>query len=158
MDTADLDAAYYGLIATAEAITEANQLPAATRATIDWTLSHLALSDRVLAAAARDVLAGIPTLIDNREAMDNPTITALITSTSHAQRIDLVRRNAADLIAVLHATPDHAAHTPVQFRMLDREGHQAPEQHLPWNKLIRMRATEHLPGHTARLTAIAARR
>lgn len=75
------------------------------RSGIDWTLSRIALSDRILAAAARDVLTGLSPVVDNREAMDNAAITALIASTTRIQRVDLVRRNAGDLSAALKTIP-----------------------------------------------------
>ncbi|GHE14568.1 hypothetical protein [Streptomyces alanosinicus] len=125
------------------------------RSAIDWTLSHLALSDRILAAAAREVLTGLPVTIDNRRAMDNTAIASLVASTTHTQRVDLVRRNATDLSTVIKAIPDHAATTLVQLRLVGRDGQPVPDQQLSWSDLIRLRATEHLPGHAARLRALA---
>ncbi|WP_165969859.1 hypothetical protein [Nonomuraea terrae] len=59
MNTTALRTAYDGLLAVAEAIGAA-PLTADVRSAVDWTLSHVALSDRLLAAAARDVLSGRP--------------------------------------------------------------------------------------------------
>lgn len=155
MDTTELDAAYRHLLTAAEAISDATPLAADARSAIDWTLSHLALSDRVLAAAARDVLSGLPAIVDNRDAMDDTAIASLIASTTHSQRVDLVRRNAADFSTVLRKIPDHAAATSVTIRLVNRNGQPVPDQQLPWNDLIHIRATEHLSGHTARLSALA---
>jgi len=95
VDATEFDAAYQGLLTAAESIGDTASLAPDTRSAIDWTHGHFALSDRVLAAAARDVLAGLPPVVDNHDAMDNTTITALIASTTHLQRVKLVRRNAA---------------------------------------------------------------
>ncbi|RKT86945.1 hypothetical protein SAMN05421805_12429 [Saccharopolyspora antimicrobica] len=146
MDTAEIDAAYRNLLSIAESIAAPNE-----RSLVDWTLSHIALSDRILAGTARDVLAGVPPVVDNRSAMDDATITALIASTSHDQRVDMVRRNAADLASAIRAIPARAAATPVLLRLVDREGRSLPEQCLPWSDLVELRATEHIPGHAARL-------
>ncbi|POX38761.1 hypothetical protein C3486_21440 [Streptomyces sp. Ru73] len=155
MDTTELDNAYRHLLAAAGVIGDTAPLAPDSRSGIDWTLSHIALSDRILAAAARDVLTGLPAIVDNREAMDEAAISSLIASTTHTQRVDLVSRNAADLSAVLRATPDQAAAIPVTLRLVSREGRPLPEQRVPWGDLIRLRATEHLPGHTTRIRLLA---
>lgn len=157
MNSTALDAAYDQLLTAAEAISATSPLPADARQAIDWTLSHLALSDHILAAAARDVLTGRTVVVDNRAAMDGTAIASVIDSTTHAERCDLVRRNAADLTALNKAIPDEAATTPVRVRLVNRDGQPVPEQQLPWTDLVRLRATEHLPGHAARLRALASR-
>ncbi|MCI2420722.1 hypothetical protein MOQ72_25055 [Saccharopolyspora sp. K220] len=151
MDTSSLDAAYRDLIHNAEAIIDSTRLSEDARSLIDWTTAHLALSDRILAAAARDVLTGVPAVVDNREAMNAKAIDALIGATSPQERVDLVRRNAADLIATVQAVPEHAADTPVRLSIVDRDGHPVPDQQLPWSELIHLRATQHVPGHAARI-------
>ncbi|MGP4019733.1 hypothetical protein [Saccharopolyspora sp. 5N708] len=156
MDTTGLDAAYRDLIRNAEA-TDSTRLSADARSLIDWTMAHLALSDRILAATARDVLSGIPAVVDNREAMDSATVEALINTTTHQERIDLVRHNAAEFTAAVQAVPEHAAHHPVRVRLVDRDGQPAADQELPWSELIRLRATQHLPGHATRLAELTQR-
>lgn len=155
MDATELDVAYRHLLTAAEAISDTAPLAADARSAIDWTLSHIALSDRILAAAAREVLSGLPATVDNRDAMEDRAIASLVASTTHAQRIDLVRRNAADLSALIGAIPDHTAGTPVRLHLVSRDGRPVPDQQLAWRDLIRLRATEHLPGHTARLRSLA---
>ncbi len=154
MDTTELDAAYRGLLAAATSITDTGVLPQKARTAIDWTLSHIALSDRLLAATARDVLTGPVPVVDNRAAMDDDAITAVIASTTHLERVELVRRNADDLVAALEAITEHAAATPVLLRLVDRDGRPLPEQRLPWREVVRLRVTEHIPGHTARIAAL----
>ena len=154
MDLTGLDTAYRQLLAAADASAHA-RLPASARDTVDWTLCHIALSDRILAAVARDVRAGLPAVVDNRDAMDVDAITALIAATSHDERMHLVRSNAAEFIAALHAIPEDSARAVIRLRLVDRAGNAVPDQQLPWSKLIQLRVTEHLPGHAAKLRALA---
>ena len=114
MDATDLDTAYRRLLTAAEAISDTTPLAEGARSAIDWTPSHIALSDRILAAAAREVLTGPSAIVDNRDAMEEEAIASLVASTTHTQRIDLVRRNTGDLSALIKAIPDHAAGIPVQ--------------------------------------------
>lgn len=158
MDTTALDDAYQLLLAAAGAIGDTATAAADARADIDWTLSHIALSDRMLAATAREVSVGRPATVDNREAMDETAIDSLIASTTHTQRVDLVRRNAADLGAVIRAMPDQAAAAPVTLRLVDRDGRPVPEQRLPWGDLVRLRATAHIPGHAERIRSLTSAR
>ncbi|KOU49454.1 hypothetical protein ADK54_10470 [Streptomyces sp. WM6378] len=130
-------------------------MAADSRSDIDWTLSHIALSDRILAAAAHDVLTGLLTIVDNREAMDENAISSLIASTTHTQRVDLVSRNSADLGAAIRATLEQAAAIPVPLRLVSRDGQPLPEQRLRRGTLVRLRATEHIPGHTERINLLA---
>ena len=122
MDTTELDSAYRHLLTAAGAISDTVPLAADSRSDVDWTLSHIALGDRILAAAARDVLTGLPTIVDNREAMDENVISSLIASTTHTQRVDLVSRNAADLGAAIRENPDQAAAIPVTLLLVSRDG------------------------------------
>lgn len=155
MDTTELDDDYRNLLTAAGAISDTAPLAADSRSDIDWTLSHIALSDCILAAAARDVLTGLPAIVDNREVLDETAISSLIASTTHTRRVDLVSRNAADLGAVIRAPPDQAAVIPVKLRLVSRDGQPVPEQRLPWGTLVRLRASEHLPGHTVRIRLLA---
>jgi len=155
MDATAFDLAYQDLLAAAGSIGESTSLSPDQQDAIDWTLSHIALSDRTLAATARDVLTGRSPVVDNRDAMDDATISALITATNHLQRVDLVRRNAADLSGVITSMPEHVATTLVELRLVSRDGRSLPPQQLPWADLIRLRATDHIPGHAARITALA---
>lgn len=62
------------------------------------------------------------------------------------------RHHATDLIT---AITDLDGDAPVRLHLVTRTGTPAPDQGLPWNELIRIRATEHLPGHAARLRRIS---
>ncbi|MFD8549409.1 hypothetical protein [Streptomyces sp. NPDC059649] len=136
MDTTELGNAFRHLLTAAGAISDTALLAADSRSDIDWTLSHIAFSDRVLAAAARDVRTGLPTFVDNREAMDENAISSLIASTTQIRAIP-------------------AAAIPVSLRLVSRDGQPLPEQRLPWGTVFRLRATEHLPGHTERISLFA---
>ncbi|NIH80268.1 hypothetical protein [Amycolatopsis viridis] len=155
MDTTGFDAAYRSLLTAAASIADPAAHPGPAREDIDWTLSHLALSDPILTAAARDVLDGRPAVVDNRDAMDARALAELTASTSHQDRVAMVRAHAQELGAVLRAIPGHAAATPVIMRLCTRDGHSLPEQMVPWRDLIELRVHNHLPGHTARLAAHA---
>ncbi|WAL69139.1 hypothetical protein ORV05_15680 [Amycolatopsis cynarae] len=157
METTELESAYRRLFAAAEALGDTGALPADTRASVDWTVGHIALSDRILAGAARDLLLGLPAVVDNREAMDARNLGALIASTTPAERRELLRRNGDDFVAAVRTIPGHAVGEPVELRLVDREGRPAPGTKLPWRELVRLRAAEHLPGHAARLEAARAR-
>lgn len=156
MHTRELANAYENLLDAAESITESTPLTPDERSDTDWTLSHVALSDRLLATAAREILAGESTLIDNFPAMDPAAISALIASTTHVQRIDAVRRNGAEFLELVGQTPEQAGETSVRLRIFDRDGRHSSDTQLPWGELIRLRAREHVPGHAARLAAFAA--
>ncbi|MEV5708530.1 hypothetical protein [Actinoallomurus sp. NPDC052274] len=153
MDTTHLGRAYRDLTAAASAIGEA-ALPAARRADVDWTLAHVALSDEMLATAAERLLAGEPVTVDNRTAMDETVIAGLIARTSHAERVALVRRNGAAFVGLVRRIPAETAEGPVDLHVFDRAGRQVADERMPWGRIVRMRAEEHLPGHAARLAAI----
>ncbi|WP_055499852.1 hypothetical protein [Streptomyces albus] len=158
MDTSALDLAYRRLLTTAAALDDHSLTESPARDDTDWTLAHIALSDRLLAATARDVLTGAPAVVDNRAAMDDTAIGTLIASTTDAQRIGLVRGAADGLLAVIRTIPGHAAGRPVRLRLVNREGQPVPEQSMPWHRLVELRASTHIPGHTERLAALVAGR
>ncbi|MEV0401203.1 hypothetical protein [Actinoallomurus sp. NPDC050550] len=51
--------------------------------------------------------------------------------------------------------PEATADRTVRIRLVDRTGRQVTDAEVTWDRLIRMRAEEHLPGHTARLAAVS---
>ncbi|MEV4760710.1 hypothetical protein AB0J86_37185 [Micromonospora sp. NPDC049559] len=158
MNITELAGAYRELLAAAGAITDTAQLPPVPRATVDWTLSHVALSDTMLATAAARVRDGLPAEVDNRDAMDERAIAALVDATTHAERVDRVRANGEALVATVRTIPDERADTLVRLRIVDRSGRQVVDERRPWSELVRLRATEHLPGHAARIAAAGAGR
>jgi hypothetical protein len=154
MDTTRLSTAYRGLVDAASALDE-DDLSAAPRADVDWTLAHVALSDEMLAAATERLLAGESVTVDNRTAMDETVIADLIARTSHAERVALVRRNGAAFMDLVRRMPAETARRPVRLRVYDRTGRQVADERMPWERIVRMRAEEHLPGHAARLASIS---
>ncbi|UQI45965.1 hypothetical protein M1P56_17890 [Streptomyces sp. HU2014] len=155
MDSTALARAYRSLLDAAQALTAAVPvLGAEDRATADWTLGHIALSDGMLAAVARDVLAGRPARIDNTAAMEPAALARLTAATSHAGRVALVRRHAGELLGLVEALSPHQAAALVQARLVDRTGRQVFDGRLAWEEVVRMRAEEHLPGHAATLAAL----
>jgi len=153
VETKNLSRAYKQLQATAEAITDGSTLTDAARAQVDWLLAHIALSDRALADAARQVLAGRPARIDNASAMSKAEIATVLSSTTHEQRVDMVRRNAKELIDILDRTPHRSAATIVRARLVARNGDLVFDNDLTWGDVIEMRAAEHIPGHAASLAS-----
>ncbi|MFE1775559.1 hypothetical protein [Streptomyces sp. NPDC059008] len=157
MDTKTLADAYQQLLLAAERITESTPLAALERSDVDWLLAHIALSDRILATAARDVLAGIPVVIDNQAAMDDDNIAQLIGSTTYVQRIDAVRRNGAEFADLVRQVPERTGSVTVQLRVHDRSGRRISDSRATWAELVDLRATKHIPGHAQRLAELASR-
>ncbi|GAA3378504.1 hypothetical protein GCM10020367_58270 [Streptomyces sannanensis] len=155
METKELSRAYKELLAAAESITDDRPLAEFDRAEVDWVLAHIALSDRALAGTARDVLAGRAARIDNAQVMSRAAIAAVLCSTTHLERVDMVRRNAKELVDLLEQIPQEAAGTAVRAQLVDREGMLVFDDDLKWGDVIRMRAMEHIPGHAATLLARA---
>ncbi|MGW2564266.1 hypothetical protein ACWCXB_34690 [Streptomyces sp. NPDC001514] len=153
METKVLADAYQDLLAAAESITENCPITDADRVQADWLLAHIALSDRALIDAARQILFGHSASIDNARAMSKSEIAKVLSVTSHTERVGMVRRNSRELLAVLERTPDTAADGTVRARLLDRNGAVVFEDDLPWGEVIRLRATEHIPGHAASLAS-----
>lgn len=158
MNTTDLSAAYERLLAASQAITDDTELSAEQRADVDWTLCHVALSDRMLTLAAmqvRTVHAGTATklIVDNESAMDPAAIATMTASTSHAQRITTVSARAAELIAELDQTSDQAAHNLITLRIHDKTGKHISDTDMTWADLIELRAHKHIPGHADRLVS-----
>ncbi|MCP2164759.1 hypothetical protein [Goodfellowiella coeruleoviolacea] len=155
MDTGALADAYTGLTRAADALAgpAAADVPAAAW----WTLAHVALSDELIAATAEQVRAGQPAALDNAPAMA-PAAIAELTARPWPELVGLVRRNAERLLAVLREIPDErAGAASVRTRLVDRDGNQVFAGEINWAGLVRARAEEHLPGHAARLTALAGR-
>ncbi|MFB9461935.1 hypothetical protein [Streptomyces cinereospinus] len=155
MGTKALADAYRDLVAAAESITGSSPLADADRAQADWLLAHIALSDRALIDAARQVLVGHSAWIDNARAMSKSEIAKVLSATRHTERVDMVRRTARELLAVLDCTSDTAAEVTVRARLAGRNGAVVLDSDLPWGEVIRLRATEHIPGHAASLAAWA---
>lgn len=153
METTELEAAYRSLLRLAESIPDTADYTAPAQDDIDWTLSHIALSDPLLAASARDILNGRPAVVDNQHAMDQGAIAELSGSTTHQQRVAMVRAHAHELREALSAIPDQETASLVLLRLFTRDGEPLPERHMPLRDLIALRATTHIPGHTARIKA-----
>lgn len=160
MDINALAKAYERLVAAAghigTHIGRPGELTGEQRAQVDWTLSHVALSDRMLTGVARQIRAGQAASIDNTEAMDQGTIDALIESTSHEQRTRMVADHARELVTVLADTPIYRGSATVPTRLVDRSGHEVLNTELVWHELITARATQQIPGHAARLEGFLA--
>jgi hypothetical protein len=155
MDVTALASVYDSLIAQAEAITDATPLPAATRADVDWRLCHIALADRIVATAVREQINGRSATVDNQPSMDPDRITKMIDTTTHAQRVDNVRRNWAELRSLLVACSSADAQARLTLRMHDRTGEYVSDSALTWSDLIKVRTDQHIPGHRDALAQAA---
>jgi hypothetical protein len=147
MDVTALALVYDSLIAQAEAITDTTPLRAAARADVDWRLCHIALADRIIATAVREQINGRTATVDNQPSMDPDRITKMINTTTHAQRVDNVRRNWAELRSLLAAFSPADARTHFTLRMHDRNAEYVSDSVISWSDLIEMRATRHIPDH-----------
>lgn len=155
MDTIPLAQAYRRLIEAAQAITPSTSLTEDERADIDWRMAHIALTDELLATAARDILDGSPAIVDNLPAMDSDAIAAIIGNTSHAQRVMRVRAHGAAFIACLTRMSDEQAKTAVRLKLHDRNGALVSDRTMIWNDLVHVRAQRHIPAHVARLVSLS---
>ncbi|MFZ3499322.1 hypothetical protein ACODT5_39980 [Streptomyces sp. 5.8] len=155
METKELFHAYKELLSAAECITDESLLAESDRARVDWTLAHISLSDRALVGAGRAVLARQEARLDNAQAMSKSEIGRIICSTTHGERAEMVRQYAMELVDLLNLCPDEAADATVRACLVDRGGAVIFDADLKWGDLIRMRAQEHIPGHTAALRSWA---
>ncbi|WP_030807225.1 hypothetical protein [Streptomyces sp. NRRL S-337] len=151
MKLSALAAGYQKLLAAAEAISPAAPLLPDVRADLDWRLCHIALSDRIIVTAAHKTLAGKAAVVDNQAAMDSDQIGKMVTATSHTERVDAVRRNAAELLDALRRFSSDETETSVELRIYNREGEHVSDSWTSWQDLIALRAEKHIPGHTDQL-------
>lgn len=155
MNTDRLVAAYDDLL-TAAALLDPTSLAASQQDEAEWIIAHLILSDPILIAAADHVLAGADTVVvDNRHAIDNDAIAAVLASLSHNDRIQAINHNARKLIDRHRRIPDTAAATTVQLLLHDRYGQLTHQGTTTWAELLTARADQHLPGHAHSLRRIA---
>ncbi|MFD9636259.1 MmgE/PrpD family protein [Streptomyces violascens] len=154
-DTAGLEAAYDGLFrAAASRVGVGSEVDGGAGADVDRTLAHLALSDRLLADIARQVLDGAEApVLDNSAAADPAAIDALVAAADRAVLVELVRRNAAELVGLLARTPDRCRAADVRVRLVNGAGAELFSGSVPWGEVVRMRADEQLPGHAARINS-----
>ncbi|MFC9244747.1 MmgE/PrpD family protein [Streptomyces sp. NPDC057136] len=157
METAVLEAAYAGLIAAAtDALGHEDPPPVQPgEHSADWTLAHIALSDRLLASTARQVLGSRAAGLDNGPAMEPKAVEELTSSVGRDVLVELVRRNAAELVGIVAQIPYENQSAPVAVRLVSDKGEELFAGTVPWGEIVRMRAEDHLPGHTALLRRLA---
>ncbi|MEW2164654.1 MmgE/PrpD family protein [Streptomyces sp. NPDC007084] len=157
METAVLEEAYAALItaATAAPLDHPASSAGLGERDADWTLAHVALSDRLLASTARQVLSGEAAGLDNGPAMDPKAIEELTSSVGRDVLVELVRRNAAEFVGLIAQTPHNRQATPVTVRLVGDEGEELFSGAVPWGEIVRLRAEEHIPAHSSRLRRIA---
>jgi predicted transcriptional regulator len=150
MDTEQLALAYERLVAAATEVGRV-ELTADERAQVDWTLGHVARSDRMLTDVAWRVRAGQDARIDNGGAMDARAIRAVVATSSYDERTRMVADQARALIAVIADTATERAATVVPARLVDRAGTEVFSGDVVWGELLSARANHQIPGHAARL-------
>ncbi|RCH65705.1 hypothetical protein DT019_26715 [Streptomyces sp. SDr-06] len=171
-DTARLESAYDGLFRAMTSLLDADRRLGGDAAgedggnreareaeesgrEIDRVLAHLALGDRLLATVARGVLDGAASLVlDNSAATDPVALDALVAAADRAVLVELVRRNAAELVGVLARTPARCWTVDVRVRLVNGAGKELFSGPVPWGEVVRLRAEEQLPGHAARLNQL----
>ncbi|MFD8738248.1 MmgE/PrpD family protein [Streptomyces sp. NPDC059618] len=170
METSVLEEAYAGLITAAtgaalggresaaggrESAGGSGESPLPGERGTDWTLAHIALSDRLLSSTARQVLGGAEAGLDNGPAMDPKAIEELTSTVDRDVLVELVRRNAAEFVGLVARIRQDQQATPVAVRLVGDEGQELFSGAVPWGEIVRMRAEDHIPGHTERLRRIA---
>ncbi|MDK0517588.1 hypothetical protein [Streptomyces sp. ML-6] len=79
----------------------------------------------------------------------------MVSTTTHAQRVDSVRRNWAELRSLLVACSPANTQARLTLRMHDRDGEYVSDSVLTWSDLIEMRTTRHIPGYRDALAQAA---
>lgn len=162
MRNTELASAYERLLAAARAITPDSQLDLRQWADVDWTLCHIALSDGLLADAARSILdgagaAGTKIVIDNLAAMDPEAIADMTASTTHDDRVAAVDQHAATFLALIAEIPQELAQAPLILRVHDRAGQHVADTEMTWADLVSLRSDQHIPAHADRLQGYLSR-
>jgi len=126
-------------------------LPPADGWTAEQVLAHIALNDRALIAATRDVLAGVPTSLDNRP------VTSGVRLARHARErgglspliedIDTSSRTLCDLVDRMD---DHLARTEVPTHLVDGDEVRL-DGPLPWGRVVGGASRYHLEVHAEQL-------
>lgn len=153
MDTTALEAAYRELLEVARA--GGFRPPADTAAwPAELRLAHVAATDRLLAAATAEVLAGAQTSYDNRPA----TRAAYLSEIGRAAGgfgglVETVRRCGLELVLLARRLGEREAATPVATRIFDGDVVRV-DAPLPWSGVLNTHAEVHLPAHAAALQGL----
>jgi hypothetical protein len=155
MDTDTLAEAYQRLENAALFVAASPAPTEQQRADTDWTLAHVALSDLMLAEAARHLSAGDPVRIDNSTAMSPTAIRELIETTEYQERVDLVAARGAELVGLIARQGAQEATASVEVHLVDSAGRTSFEGTMTWGEIVHARGTVQIPGHAARLAGYA---
>jgi hypothetical protein len=121
----------------------------------DWSaeqvVAHIALNDRALIAATRDVLAGAPTGLDNRLITSGAVLARHATERGGLkQLIEDVDGSSRDLCALVDQMDDGAARTEVPTRLVDGDELRL-DGPLPWGRVVGGASRYHLEVHAEQL-------
>lgn len=153
MDASALRAAYTRFL---DAAREVRDAPAADG---EWrpelVLAHLIVADRQVAAAAARVLGGVPAAFDNRPALSEPYLEAVVAAAGDWDGlVEAARRGGEELAATIERIgPEHSAAEVQAYIVAGDQVMDAPVT-LEW--LAGVPATRHLPSHTEQLLSYRA--
>jgi hypothetical protein len=153
MDTAALEAGYRRLLTTAGA--GGFKAPADASAwSAELVLAHVAVNDRLLAAATVEVLAGGKPRYDNAPSTRADYLSDVGRAAgSWASLLATVRQGGLELVWLARRLDDTHLAAPVPTRILDGDVTRV-EAELPWASVLRTHADVHLPAHTEQLAAL----
>lgn len=120
----------------------------------EMVLAHVAVNDRLLAAATAAVLDGRPAPYDNTASASEPLLEALAQAAGDWDGLLAeVRRCGLALVALTRQLDDAQAATPVETRIIDG-GQVRVEAPLPWSGVLVTHAQVHLLEHAEQLRSL----
>lgn len=152
MDTTELEEAYRGLLDLAREGGFGS--PPDNGWGADLVLAHVAVNDRLLAAATAAVLDGRPAPYDNTVSASEPLLEALARAAGDWDGLLAeVRRCGLALVMLARQLDDAQATTPVQTRIVDG-GDVRVEAPMPWSGVLATHAQVHLIEHAQQLRSL----
>lgn len=158
MDTTTLEAAYRDLLAVAR--TGGFRPPADSAGwPAELRLAQVAATDRLLAAATAEVLAGAQARYDHRPATRTDYLSEIGRAAGGFDGlVETVRRCGLELVLLARRLGDREAATPVPTRIFESGTGDAAavrvDGPLPWAGVLNTHAEVHLPEHAAALQAL----
>lgn len=155
MDTTALEAAYRQLLTVARG--GAFRAPAdAADWSAEYVLAHVAATDRLLAAATAEILAGEQPRYDNRPALREAYLGEIGRAAGDLDGlIGTVRRCGLELVLLARRLEADRAATAVPTCIRDRDGVRV-DGPVPWSGVLNTHAEVHLPAQAAALEALRA--
>ncbi len=153
MDTTELEAAYRALLDVARAGGFA--APAEEDGwSAELLLAAVVATDRLLAAATAEVLAGAPTRYDNGPATREPYLRAIARAAGDLDGLVAEARRCGLELVLLARELGDAATTPVDVRLLDGDEVRLAAP-MPWSGMLATHAEVHLRERCEALAALS---